>query len=116
MTHPLLIDTETLQEQLGRAGLVIIDVRGRAAYEFGGHIPGAVHSTWHEYSDPNAIAKGLLDPDLSRIEKKLQSLGTQRDARKPLGVVKLRTGNQVVEILRDQLRRRRGDEGHQVRS
>ena len=79
-THPLLIDTETLQQQLGRPGLVIIDVRGRAAYEFGGHIPGAVHSTWHEYSDPNAIAKGLLDPDLSHIEKKLQGLGINEDS------------------------------------
>ena len=47
MTHPLLIDTDTLQKQLGKPGLVVIDVRGEAAYEFGGHIPGAVHSTWH---------------------------------------------------------------------
>ena len=55
MTHALLIDTETLQQNLGQPGLVILDVRGRAAYEFGGHIPGAVHSTWHEYSDPHAV-------------------------------------------------------------
>ncbi|GIW55930.1 MAG: hypothetical protein KatS3mg082_2334 [Nitrospiraceae bacterium] len=61
MIHPWLIDTETLHQNLGRGGLVIVDVRGRAAYEFGGHIPGAVHSTWHEYSDPSAVAKGLLD-------------------------------------------------------
>ena len=80
MTHPLLIDTETLQQQLGRPGLVVIDVRGRAAYEFGGHIPGAVHSTWHEYSDPNAIAKGLLNPDLSEIERILQRLGINHDS------------------------------------
>jgi thiosulfate/3-mercaptopyruvate sulfurtransferase len=50
MQHPLLIDSHTLQQRLGQPGLVIIDVRGRAAYEFGGHIPGAVHSTWHDYS------------------------------------------------------------------
>ena len=75
MQHPLLIDSNTLQQRLGQPGLVIIDVRGRAAYEFGGHIPGAVHTTWHDYSDPNAVAKGLLDPDLKRIEKRLQSLG-----------------------------------------
>ena len=75
MQHPLLIDSNTLQQRLGQRGLVIIDVRGRAAYEFGGHIPGAVHTTWHDYSDPNAVAKGLLDPDLKRIEKRLQSLG-----------------------------------------
>ncbi len=80
MQHPLLIDSASLQESLGRPGLVVIDVRGRAAYEFGGHIPGAVHTTWHDYSDPNAVAKGLLDPDLGRIEKKLQALGINGDS------------------------------------
>ena len=43
MTQDLLIDTDQLQQRLGQPGLVILDVRGRAAYEFGGHIPGAVH-------------------------------------------------------------------------
>jgi thiosulfate/3-mercaptopyruvate sulfurtransferase len=80
MTHPLLIDTETLQQNLGRPGLIIIDVRGRAAYEFGGHIPGAVNSTWHEYSDPNAVVKSLLDPDMARIEQRLRSLGISQDS------------------------------------
>lgn len=80
MNHPLLIDTETLQQQLGQAGLVIIDVRGRAAYEFGGHIPGAVHSTWHEYSDPKAVVKGLLNPDLRQIETILRRLGINQDS------------------------------------
>ncbi len=80
MTHPLLIDTDTLQQQLGRPGLVVIDVRGRAAYEFGGHIPGAVHSTWHEYSDPQAVAKGLLNPALGQIEQILRRLGINDDS------------------------------------
>ncbi|MGQ0811397.1 MAG: sulfurtransferase [Nitrospiraceae bacterium] len=80
MIHPLLIDTETLQQNLGRPGLVIIDVRGRSAYEFGGHIPGAVHSTWHDYSDPNAVAKGLLDPSLPRLEQTLRALGINHDS------------------------------------
>ena len=80
MTHPLLIDTETLQQSLGKPGLVVIDVRGKAAYEFGGHIPGAVHTTWHEYSDPNAVAKGLLDPDMSRMEHKMRALGINNDS------------------------------------
>jgi len=75
MTHALLIDTETLQQNLGQPGLVILDVRGRAAYEFGGHIPGAMHSTWHEYSDPHAVPKGLLDPDRGRMEQKIRALG-----------------------------------------
>ncbi|MGA6826655.1 sulfurtransferase [Nitrospira sp. NS4] len=80
MTHPLLIDTETLQQRLDQPGLVILDVRGRSAYEFGGHIPGAVHSTWHEYSDPNAIPKGLLNPDVAQIEQRLRALGISNDS------------------------------------
>ncbi len=80
MKHPLLIDTETLQHSLGKPGLVVLDVRGKAAYEFGGHIPGAVHSTWHEYSDPNAIPKGLLNPDLAQIERQLRALGISNDS------------------------------------
>lgn len=80
MNHPFLIDTDTLHEQLGKPGLVVIDVRGRAAYEFGGHIPGAVHSTWHEYSDPKAVAKGLLNPDFRQIEQILRRLGINHDS------------------------------------
>ncbi len=80
MKHPLLIDTDTLQKRLGEPGLVILDVRGKAAYEFGGHIPGAVHSTWHEYSDPNAIPKGLLNPDVKQIEQTVRRLGIDRES------------------------------------
>ena len=80
MHHPLLIDTKTLEQNLGREGLVIIDVRGKAAYEYGGHIPGAVHATWHEFSNPNAAAKGLLDPDVRRVERRIQMLGVSNDS------------------------------------
>ena len=38
MSQALLIDTETLQGSLGREDLVVIDVRGKAAYAFGGHV------------------------------------------------------------------------------
>lgn len=80
MKHPLLIDCETLQAQLENPGTVIIDVRGKAAYEFGGHIPGAVNTTWHDYSDPNAVAKGLIDPDTKRMEQKVRALGISDDS------------------------------------
>jgi thiosulfate/3-mercaptopyruvate sulfurtransferase len=80
MDHPMLIDTETLQKQLGKPGLVVIDVRGDSAYEYGGHIPGAVHTTWHQYSDPHAVAKGLLDPDIVRLEQKMRALGLNADS------------------------------------
>jgi thiosulfate/3-mercaptopyruvate sulfurtransferase len=73
MVQDYLIDTETLAQNLGRQDLVIIDVRGAAAYS--SHIPGAVHTTWHEYSDPSAVAKGVLEPDVSRLEQRLRSLG-----------------------------------------
>lgn len=80
MNHQLLIDTDTLQKRLGQPGLVVLDVRGRSAYEFGGHIPGAVHTTWHEYSDPNAVPKGLLNPDLGAIERTLRRLGINQES------------------------------------
>ncbi|MCP9463627.1 MAG: sulfurtransferase [Nitrospira sp.] len=75
MHQPLLIETDTLQSRLGEPDLVVVDVRGRASYEFGGHIPGAVHTTWHEYSDPHAAAKSLLNPDLAFLEHRLGALG-----------------------------------------
>ena len=72
-TQNLFIDTETLSQNLGREDFVLIDVRGAAAYS--SHIPGAVHSTWHEYSDPASVAKGVLNPDLSQLEQRLRTLG-----------------------------------------
>jgi len=80
MVHPFLIDSNTLEQNLGRPGLVIIDTRGKAAYAFGGHIPGAVHATWHEFSDPNTAAKGLLNSDVALVEKRLQTLGISQDS------------------------------------
>ncbi|NKB80463.1 MAG: hypothetical protein GKS05_00915 [Nitrospirales bacterium] len=73
MTSLYFIDTETLAQNLGREGLVLIDVRGKAAYS--SHIPGAISSTWHEYSDPEAVAKGLLNPNVAELEAKLRRLG-----------------------------------------
>ncbi|MGP0592369.1 sulfurtransferase [Nitrospira sp. T9] len=78
MAENFFIDTESLAQNLGREDLVILDVRGRAAYST--HIPGAVHSTWHEYSDPSAVAKGVLDPDLGRIEQRLRALGINQSS------------------------------------
>ncbi|MGD9851272.1 MAG: sulfurtransferase [Nitrospirales bacterium] len=74
----MFIDSETLFQNLGREDLVLIDVRGRAAYS--SHIPGAVHSTWHEYSDPDAVAKGVLDPNVDRIERRLKALGINQSS------------------------------------
>jgi len=80
MVHPFLIDTQTLEQNLGREGLVIIDTRGKAAYAFGGHIPGAVHATWHEFSDQSTAVKGLLNPDVESLEQQLRRLGISNDS------------------------------------
>ncbi len=77
-TNNMFIDTETLSQNLGREDLVLIDVRGEAAYS--SHIPGAVHSTWHEYSDPAAVAKGVLNPDISQLEQRLRTLGINQSS------------------------------------
>jgi len=80
MVHPFLIDTKTLEQNLGRDGLVIIDARGKAAYAFGGHIPGAVPATWHQFSAQASAAKGLLNPDAASLEQQLQCLGISNDS------------------------------------
>ncbi len=72
-TQDFFIDTESLSQNLGREDLVLIDVRGPAAYT--SHIPGAVNSTWHEYSDPSSVSKGVLNPDLSQLEQQVRALG-----------------------------------------
>ena len=74
----LFIDTETLSQNLGREDLMLIDVRGPAAYS--SHIPGAVNSTWHAYSDPASVAKGVLNPDLSQLEQRLRALGLNQSS------------------------------------
>ena len=78
MSSTWLIDTETLAQNLGRDDLVIIDVRGQAAYS--SHIPGAINSTWHEYSDPEAVARGVLDPDIARLEHRLRAVGIKNSS------------------------------------
>lgn len=78
MSSAWLIDTETLAQNLGREDLIIIDVRGEAAYS--SHIPGAINSTWHAFSDPEAVAKGVLDPDISRLEQKVRALGIKNSS------------------------------------
>ncbi len=77
-TQDFFIDTESLSQNLGREDLVLIDVRGPAAYT--SHIPGAVNSTWHEYSDPSSVSKGVLNPDLSQLEQRVRALGINQSS------------------------------------
>ncbi len=54
----LLIETETLANQLAQAGLRIVDIRTPEEYA-SGHIPGAVHLAWQALDDLTANQQGL---------------------------------------------------------
>jgi thiosulfate/3-mercaptopyruvate sulfurtransferase len=77
--HPMLITTEEHDAMLDRDDVVVVDVRSKMAFMVSGHIPRAVAATWHEFSDPKSVVKGLLDPDVGRLEKKLGALGISND-------------------------------------
>ncbi len=77
--HPMLITTEELDAVLDRDDVVVVDVRSKMAFMASGHIHRAVAATWHDFSDPNSGIKGLLDPDIARLEKKLGALGISRE-------------------------------------
>src|SRR3989442_4492055 len=77
--HSMLVTTEELDAMLDRDDVVVVDVRSKLAFMASGHIPRAVVATWHDFSDPNSAIKGLLDPDLGRLEKKLGALGISKD-------------------------------------
>ncbi len=73
--HPMLISTEELDAILDRDDVIVVDVRSKMAFMASGHITRAVAATWHDFSDPQSGIKGLLDPDVGRLEKKLGALG-----------------------------------------
>src|SRR2546427_8363007 len=77
--HSMLVTTEELDAMLDRDDVVVVDVRSKIAFMASGHIPRAVVATWHDFSDPNSAIKGLLDPDIGRLEKKLGALGISKD-------------------------------------
>src|SRR3989442_1100966 len=77
--HPMLVTTEELDAMLDRDDVVVVDVRSKMAFMASGHIPRAVVATWHDFSDPNSAIKGILDPDIARLEKKLGALGISND-------------------------------------
>jgi thiosulfate/3-mercaptopyruvate sulfurtransferase len=77
--HPMLMTTEELDAILDRDDVVVVDVRSKMAFMASGHVPRAVAATWHDFSDPDSGIKGLLDPDIGRLEKKLGALGISND-------------------------------------
>ncbi|MBD1930539.1 MULTISPECIES: sulfurtransferase [Cyanophyceae] len=52
----------------------ILDVRNKIAYLLG-HIAGAVHVTWQQFSQPKLPDKGKLIDDINVLEKQLGALG-----------------------------------------
>ena len=77
--HPMLVTTEELDAMLDRDDVVVVDVRSKMAFMVSGHIIRAVAATWHDFSEPKSAIKGLLDPDVGRLEKKLGALGLSND-------------------------------------
>ena len=77
--NPMLITTDELDRILDRDDVVVVDVRSKMAFLASGHILRAVAATWHDFSDPASGIKGLLDPDVGRLEKKLGALGISRE-------------------------------------
>jgi len=75
----MLVTTEELDAMLDRDDVVVVDVRSKMAFMASGHIPRAVVATWHDFSDPHSAIKGILDPDIARLEKKLGALGISND-------------------------------------
>jgi len=76
---PMLISTVELDAVLDRDDVVVVDVRSKMAFQVSGHIPRAVAATWHDFSDPKAGVKGLVDTDIGRLERKLGALGITRE-------------------------------------
>ncbi len=76
----LFVTTEELEKDLGSPGLVIVDVRSKPEF-IAGHIPGAVQTVWRDFSDPDSDIKGLLDPQVNRLEEKLSALGIGNEHR-----------------------------------
>jgi len=73
MDH-LLISTEELSTLLNKPDFLILDARSGMDH-FMGHLPGAVNTSWKNFSHPNPQSRGLLDPDPKMLEQKLGSLG-----------------------------------------
>ncbi len=66
--------TANQAKQLISQGATILDTRNKFAW-FIGHVPGAVHITWQEFSQPEKPYRGNLLKDENIIQEKLRKLG-----------------------------------------
>ena len=75
---PPLVSTDWLAKNLGKKGLVVIDVRTEANYEFA-HIPGAVSIPYGEVEPPGDEGYLLMVPE-DELTDLLQEAGVNRDS------------------------------------
>ena len=73
----LLINTEWVKNHLSDPNVIVIDTRNEG-YE-GGHIPGAVHITWKELTDPQYPVEGYL-VNSEKFTEKMQTLGINQNS------------------------------------
>jgi thiosulfate/3-mercaptopyruvate sulfurtransferase len=77
-TSPL-VTTEWLQKNLGKPGVVIIDVRTEANYAFA-HLPGAVSYPYIGWEPVYAKRQCQLMPTEKQFAKKMQELGVNKSS------------------------------------
>lgn len=82
MQYQWVVSAEDVKELILQ-GATILDVRNQVAYLLG-HIAGAVHVTWQQFSQPKSPDKGKLIDDIN-LEKQLGALGIFNN--KPVVVV-----------------------------
>jgi thiosulfate/3-mercaptopyruvate sulfurtransferase len=70
---PLLIEPEQLENYLGKADLLVVDMRSTDNY-LEGHIPGAVNLSYTDIIAMNPPAMGLL-PDFAHLSAVFSALG-----------------------------------------
>jgi thiosulfate/3-mercaptopyruvate sulfurtransferase len=89
-----IVDAAWLKDRLGTPGLVVVEMSTDVAFEFDGHIPGAVPSTrsdWRYQADDKAVVRRSID----EIEAAIKALGVNDgDA-----VVIYAKGNTLHEVL-----------------
>jgi len=74
-----LVSTEWLGQHLGTPGMVIVDVRTRANYDFG-HLPGAVSLAYSGLEPYNNKTRCQMMPSPEQLTKMLRSLGINRSS------------------------------------
>jgi thiosulfate/3-mercaptopyruvate sulfurtransferase len=75
-----LVSTEWLAKNLGTPGMVIVDVRTKANYDFG-HLPGAVSMAYSGWEPYNKKTRCQMMPSAADMTAMLRKLGVNRSSR-----------------------------------